>query len=168
MPTLSSPSTATNQAASSAHSRLRAALISSSRSPAGVPEPSPAAPISSVRVAKISRSESWENGRSRRLSSELAGRSRAVKLSWLLRSSSSAAIRFRDSLVSWSKDMLITASLAIAGVPSRLVMALTADARSLESTIASRTSWRRSRAVSRASAIARRVTARSVSVIGLA
>ena len=68
MPTFSDPSIATNHTASSACTRPTAARISSSRSPAGAPDPSPAARTSSVRAAKMSRSASAENGRSTRLS----------------------------------------------------------------------------------------------------
>ena len=79
----------------------------------------------------------------------------------------SAAIRRRESLVSKSKDIPITASLPTRGVPSSSVMASTAASRLSAATITSRTSWRRSSALSRASAMARRVTARSWSCVGV-
>ena len=118
MPILSAPSMATNQTASSACTRPTAARISSSRSPAGAPDPSPAARTSSVRAAKMSRSASAENGRSSRLSPWLGCRSPVMKLSSWFRSSSSSRIRRRDTLVSRSKDNRSTASPPAFEVPS--------------------------------------------------
>jgi hypothetical protein len=74
--------------------------------------------MSSVRAAKMSRSKSAAKGRSTRFRSELAC-SPMVKLSWLFRSSSSAAILRRDTRVSRSKDNRSTASPAACDVPRR-------------------------------------------------
>ena len=122
MPIFCDPWTATSHAASSAWTRRSPARISSSRLPAGARDPSPASCTSAVRAAKMSRSTSAEKGRSTMLSTELAG-SPMVKLSWLFRSSSSAAILRRATLVSRSNDSRSTASAATDDVPRWVAIA---------------------------------------------
>ena len=75
-----------------------------------------AARTGDTREAKMSRSSSAVNGRNTIESTELAG-SPIVKLSWLLRSSSSAAMRRRATFVRRSKDSRSTASAAVDDVP---------------------------------------------------